>query len=121
MEFDPLSLVEDAPLALTDAMLDELNGMLGNDHVPHLPGVNPQAEKLEANRAVDLVLRQLIDGLRQHPSKRWVLACFQSLLVTQQHRDTEYRDHLGMALENIMDVLRMESSDGLLGYYLGGL
>ena len=121
MDFDPLSLVEDAPIQVNEAMLADLRRLIGDDHVAQLPGVDTTAEKLEANPAIDALLQQLIDGLGEHPRKRWVLGCFQSMLAKLEHYDTEYRDHVGFALERIMEVVQIESSDGLLAFYLGGL
>ena len=34
---------------------------------------------------------------------------------------SEAREHFGMELEHIMDILGIESSDGMLSYYLGGI
>lgn len=121
MDFDPLSLVEDAPIQVNEAVLAELRRLVGEDHVTLLPGLDTAAEKLEANQAIDALLEQLLDGLGEHPSKRWMLGCFQSMLTRLEHDDTEYREHVGMALERIMDVVHVESSDGLLSFYLGGL
>ena len=46
---------------------------------------------------------------------------FQRSLVRVENEDTEGRDHFGTELETIMGVLGIESSDGLLTFYLGGI
>jgi hypothetical protein len=43
---------------------------------------------------------------------------FQAQLEPMFQEDTEAREHFGLELEAIMDILRIESSDGLLSYYL---
>ena len=68
----------------------------------------------------DLADRLLAD-IAKHPSKLWVLTEFQTALKLVEEEDTEGRDHFGMELENIMDILGIESSDGLLAAYLGGI
>jgi len=46
---------------------------------------------------------------------------FQRFLVKVEGEDTEGREHFGMEIEEVMDILGIESSDGLLAFYLGGL
>ena len=43
------------------------------------------------------------------------------MLEAVQHDDTEVRDGVGTELEALMDLLGIESSDGVLAYYLGGI
>jgi hypothetical protein len=50
-----------------------------------------------------------------------VLTEFQTALRLVEEEDTDGRDHFGMEMENIMDILGIESSDGLLAAYLGGI
>ena len=69
------------------------------------------------NRLVD----GLLAGLASNPNKKWVMAQFQKSLVRLEGADTEAREPFGMELESIMDILGIESSDGLLSHYLGGL
>jgi hypothetical protein len=50
-----------------------------------------------------------------------VLKQFQESLEIVQEEDTEAREHFGMELERVMDILGIESSDGVLTHYLGGI
>jgi hypothetical protein len=43
---------------------------------------------------------------------------FQPSLEAVRMEDTEGRDHFGTHIERVMDILHIESSDGLLGFYL---
>jgi hypothetical protein len=61
----------------------------------------------------------LIAGLSTR--KLWVMAQFRNALVPVAHEDTEGREHFGAELESITDILSIESSDGLLTFYLGGV
>jgi hypothetical protein len=67
------------------------------------------------------LLDRLLCDIEAHPSKLWVLTEFQKALVLLEGEDTEGREHFGMEMENIMDILGIESSDGLLTAYLGGI
>jgi hypothetical protein len=47
-----------------------------------------------------------------------VLKQCQESLEMVQHEDTEAREHFGMELERLVGMLGIESSDGLVTYYL---
>jgi hypothetical protein len=49
------------------------------------------------------------------------MAEFQRHLTKVQLEDSEGREHIGIEVEEVMDILGIESSDGLLSFYLGGL
>lgn len=118
---DPLDEVIDAKIAVTDDLLDALRQYRGVPKLEMLPGVDTHAERdqwsAELNRLVDL----LLEGLPQHPSKTWVMRQFQQSLIAVELEDTEVREHFGLELERLMDILGIESSDGLLNHYLIGL
>ena len=67
---------------------------------------------------LDSILGTLINGLLQNPSKLWVMETFLPELEIIEMQDTEAKEHFGDHLEIIMDILNIESSDGLLSYYL---
>jgi hypothetical protein len=50
-----------------------------------------------------------------------VLEQFQPSLEAAESEDTEGREHFGTELEMIMEILGIDSSDGLLTHYLGGI
>ena len=121
MPFDPLSDVTDEPLKVTPEALEALAEFRSSPKMELLPGVNATAEKARLSALLDPLTDRLVAGIAQNPSKLWVLTEFQSTLQQLQDHDTEAREHFGMELERLMDILGIESSDGLLSYYLGGL
>ena len=121
MSYDPLTSVEDEPLEVEPETLDSLRQFRARDKVAMLPGVNTTAEKARLSTALNAVADSLLQGIESNPSKRWVLGVFQAALVPIQEEDTEAREHFGMELEELMDILGIESSDGLLSFYLGGI
>jgi len=81
--------------------------------------VTEERERLRNN--LDNLVDLLIEGIEKNPTKRWVLARFQPSLAAVEYEDTEGREHFGMEIELIMDMLGIDSSDGLLTHYLGGM
>ena len=114
---DPYARVEDAPLFVVPRTLDALRAFRA---APRLAGLH-DAERARLGPAIDAVADRLIAGVAARPTKFWVLKQFQPVLEAVQDGDTEVRDHVGTELEALMDILGIESSDGVLAYYLGGI
>ena len=121
MDYDPLSEVIDEPLSIGQTVLDELQEFRQAEKLADLPGVDMVDEKARLSTVLDALLDRLLEGVAAHPSKLWVLTEFQTALELVEDEDTEAREHFGMDLESIMDILGIESSDGLLTAYLGGI
>ena len=79
------------------------------------------AEKATLSKVMDDLLDRMAAGVVARPSKLCVMTEFQQSLKPVEPEDTEAREHFGTALETIMDILNIESSDGLLAAYLGGI
>jgi hypothetical protein len=62
----------------------------------------------------------LRDGLLSKPSKKFVLAEFSRTMSEFEAVDTEDREQLLRYLEEIMDILGIASSDGLLNRWMYG-
>ena len=121
MEDDPLDDVEDEPVLVDEAVLERLRLFRQREtKLALLPGVDVRAERARLTAVLDELVDRLLEGVVQHPSKRWVMSVFQRALEQVETEDTEGRDHFGMELETVMDILGIESSDGLLRFYLGG-
>jgi len=118
---DPLNGVADAPLTIGPDQLERLSTYRSGAKLSHLPGVDPAGERERLSQLLNGLVDTLIAGLMSHPSKLWVMAQFQRVLVQVEHEDTEGREHFGAELESIMDILDIESSDGLLTFYLGSI
>ena len=120
MTYDPLSEVIDEPLSIDTAVLDALREFRRADKLVYLPGVDVTAERIRLSELVNTLTDELIDGVTRSPSKKWVMERFQQQLQKVQQEDTEAREHFGTELETLMDILSIDSSDGLLSFYLGG-
>lgn len=97
MTRDPLANVVDAPLFIVPRVLDGLRAYRETSSSPPLAAL------------VDTLLA----GIEAHPTKSWVTRQFQKTL--DQVGEGEAREQLGKALEQLMDVLGIQSADGVLG------
>lgn len=121
MFYDPISEVVDEPLEIDERVMSELTQFRSKPKLQYLPGVDPTAERERITKVVDALANKLIADVRTNPSKLWVLKQFQPYLIKVQNEDTEVREHFGLEIEELMDILGIESSDGLLSFYLGGV
>jgi hypothetical protein len=67
---------------------------------------------------LDVLYVVIIEEVAQHPSKLWVMKQFQKAVDAVMMEDTEAREAFAAHLHKVMDVLKIESSNGLLGFYL---
>jgi len=118
---DPFEFVKDAPLFIVPRTLEQLRAFRDGPKLADLPGVNPSPERERLAVVLDDLATRLLAGVEAHPTKFWVLKQFQESLEIVQEEDTEAREHFGAELERLMDMLGIESSDGLLAWYLGGI
>lgn len=114
MDYDPISEVIDEPLSIDRNVLVELQELRHAEKLADLPGVDTGDEKARLSTVLDNLLDRLLLGVETHPSKLWVLTEFQAALELVESEDTEGREHFGTELESIMNILGIESSDGLL-------
>ena len=121
MKYDPLSEVIDEPIEVDDTTVMKLHILKAVEKFDLLPGENTAEEKKRLSTILNDLLLRLISGVQASPTKLWVLAEFQLSLALVEKEDAEAREHFGTELESIMDVLGIESSDGLLAAYLGGI
>ncbi len=117
MEYSPLLEVQEQTLFITQSTLSELESFKGSELFSELPGSVPNEKQL-LTKMLGAILDTLINGLFQNPSKLWVMETFLPKLEIMEMQDTEAKEHFGDHLEIIMDILNIESSDGLLSYYL---
>ena len=83
-------------------------------------GMRPELRRLAAQAQLNDLIRRLGKGLPSKPSKRFVLREFERTLALFEPIDTEDRERVCRYLEEIMDILGIESSDGLLNRWLYG-
>lgn len=121
MDYDPIADVEDAPLFIVPRVLDGLRAFRAAPKLPDLPGVDTREERARLGALLDKLADRLLEGVQAHPTKFWVMKQFQQTLEAVEDEDTEACEHVGTALEELMDILGIDSSDGLLSFYLGGI
>ena len=119
--YDPLAVVTDQPLVRVPLALEALRAYRSEQKLALLPGIDPTAERERLSRVLEVLIDELLAGLEGSPSKLWVMKRFQRALKAVQYEDTEGREHFGMELERVMDLVGIESSDGLLNFYLVGI
>ena len=106
------------PLRITEQEIQALSDLRLQDKFTDLPGYNTEQEKLRCSRAVNDLLDRLIAGVHKNPRKSWVLEQFVPTLRVACREDTEARERFGPYLERVMTIFSIESSEGMLTYYL---
>ncbi len=118
MDYDPLSEVIDENLSISQETLDQLTTLRQAVKFIDLPGADIQDEQDRLSNLLNSLLDVLISSVSENQTKLWVMKQFKKVLDTVSVEDTEARDHFGMYLEDIMDIFHIESSDGVIGFYL---
>ena len=118
MAEDPFRWVRDAPLFVVPRMLDQLRAWRDGPKLADLPGPSPSSERERLAAELDRLGSALLAGVERHPTKFWVLKQFQQSLEAIRDADAEAREHFGNELERILDVLGIDSSDGMIESYL---
>jgi hypothetical protein len=119
MAGDPFAFVQDAPLFIVPRTLEQLRAFCDGPKLADLPGPSPSPERERLAVVLDDLGKRLLAGVEGHPTKFWVLKQFQESLEMVRGEDPEAREHFGAELERLMDILGIESSDGVLTHYLG--
>jgi hypothetical protein len=119
MAGDPFALVQDAPLFIVPRTLEQLRAFCDGPKLGDLPGPSPSPERERLAVVLDDLAKRLLAGVEGHPTKFWVLKQFQESLEMVKDEDLEAKEHVGMEIERLMDILGIGSSDGVLTHYLG--
>jgi hypothetical protein len=83
-------------------------------------GVLRPERRARAEAVLNGLLDTLLQGLPTQPTKEFVLGEFTKTLATFDLVDTEDRERACLYLEEIMDIVGLESSDGLLNRWMYG-
>jgi hypothetical protein len=118
MSYDPLSEITDEPLLVSAQTVPQLLQLRESVKFTDLPGTDTAEEQARLSGIFNEMLDRLIAGVTINQSKLWVMSKFQPALEAVQIEDTEGREHFGSYIEQVMDILNIESSDGLLSFYL---
>ncbi len=117
MDYDPFEELIDEPLRIDKETLRKLVSLRDSEIFSELPGSIPGEKEWLSGLLIKLI-NYLVSGIEENPSKGWVMQQFKPSLEELYGEDTEARDHYGDHLELIMDILDIESSDGILSFYL---
>jgi hypothetical protein len=106
----------------TFAKLTELRDRPKYVELPGTPynGLRPERARVLAESQINELIDRLRDGLASNPSKKFTLKEFAKTMREFASIDTEDREQLLRYLEEIMDVLGIDSSDGLLNRWMYG-
>lgn len=115
---DPLDEVVDAKVAVDDGVLDSLRTFRDHRKRTDLVEAEPDDPSLDLSPNLDRLAERLLHGIAANPSKRWVMAQFQQSLMPVVTIDEEGRKRFGDELRNLMSILRIDSDNGLLDFYL---
>ena len=118
MNHNPLLEVVDEPLLITPQAIQQLTILRETAKFNDLPGNDIVEEKERLSKVLDKLLDELIAGVSNNPRKIWVMRHLHTALQAVEMEDTEGREHFGVYLEQVMDILNIKSSDGLLNFYL---
>jgi hypothetical protein len=83
-------------------------------------GMRPESSRLLAEEQLNRLIDCLRDSLPAKPSKKFVLAEFARTMAEFEPIDTEDRERLLRYLKEIMAILGIASSDGLLSRWMYG-
>ena len=115
---DPLDEVLDAPIMVDAGVLDALTVFCNSPKRTDLAEAEPDDPSLDLSPNLNRLAERLLQGIAANPSKRWVMAQFQKSLAPVVRVDDEGRERFGSELQKVMQILGIESDDGLLGFYL---
>jgi hypothetical protein len=112
-------------LSITDATLADLRELrlqpkFHEDWAVFYPGAPDEVIRARCESRVNELLDRLIAGVSKNPSKDYVLEQFRATLPLFDSEDSEERDRVALYLEGIMDIVGIESSDGLLNQWRYG-
>lgn len=78
------------------------------------PGPPDEDIRARCEAAINGLIGELLESAPDGMSKEHVLLAFSSALTQLDHDDSEEKDRAASYVESIMDILGLESSDGLL-------
>jgi hypothetical protein len=84
------------------------------------PGAFDEATRVSLQARLNALLDRLIAGLPSSPTEEYVLREFQSALPLFEPENSEDRDRFLAYLEEVMTIVGIESSDGLLNRWRYG-
>lgn len=117
--------IPDQKLNVSDYEINALSDLrqqikFKEDLVHPYPGATNEVESLKLETLVNFVLDDLVSNLKQNPKKSYVLSLFKKALKIAIHYDSEDRDMILIYFMQIMDILKIQSSNELLNVWRYG-
>ncbi len=84
------------------------------------PGAPSESIRSKCEEGINQMVSELIENLSDNPNKSYVLAVFKKHLEKFDLEDTEEREQAAFNCEKVMDILGIESSDGVLNTWMYG-
>ena len=84
------------------------------------PGAEPEDLRVALQDIINDLVENIIDLAPTERTKPRILEMFRTLLDRLTQVDSEEKEQIGSYLERIMDILGIESSDGLLNTFVYG-
>jgi hypothetical protein len=110
-------------MELKEIKLDQLAALKGerkfDAHVMY-PGAPSEEVRARCESLVNELIETLMRGLPKQPDTSFVVSVFKSHLDRLGSEDTEEKERTCGYCENIMDILGIESSEGVLNNWLYG-
>lgn len=115
----------DQKLRVSQAAIAGLTELRGRTKYVEVPGsiyngMRPETVRLQAEEQINRLVDRLLDELPANPSKKFVMKQFAEALAQFDAIDTEDREQLLRYLKEIMDLLGMTDSDGMLARWMYG-
>jgi Domain of unknown function (DUF4844) len=120
-----LSPAPDQRLSICEHVLTSLSELRSRAKYVEIPGtiyngMRPEPLRQTSEAQLNSLIDRLRNGLPSKPSKKFVLSEFSKTMAEFEAGDTEDREQLLRYLHEIMDILGIASSDGLLSRWLYG-
>jgi len=120
-------MAETGPLAIPQQAEGELSRIKAirkfePDGIIYTGIIDPLKRSI-AEAAINSAISNIASGIRSHPTKAFVLERFQralSLIDAAGVTDSEDREAVARYLEQVMDAVGVESSDGMLSNWVYG-
>jgi hypothetical protein len=115
----------DQQLDVSQHVIDKLSELQGRAKYVDVPGtiyngMRPESSRLLAQQQLNFLIDRLREGLPSRPTKKFALTEFAKTMAEFEATDTEDREQLLRYLSEIMDILGIASSDGLLSRWMYG-
>ena len=112
----------DHPLTVSAETIEQLRALRAKpkflDETDLLyPGAPNENVRVRAEAPLNALLDRLVLELPDNPKKSFVLGCFKDTLRQFNGFDTEEQERMGRYLEEIMDILGIQSSEKLISVW----